>query len=809
FDDSVSRLRRHQFGGTLSGPVTIPHVYYGKDRTFFLFSWESQRQEQGSSKLGVVPTAAQRMGNFTGFGPIKDPLLKGACDQTSSAGCFPRNQIPLSRISPVSQLAEQYFPLPNRPGQVNNYYAYTVAPNNWDSDVIKIDHSFTKNDTVSWRWLKRYNSSLAPFNNSDLGTFGQIVNSHQTLTGLTYTHLFSPVLISESRLGFSRTDEVDLPTTAGTDYNALLGLPSPGDPHLIGFPLFTITNYEKLGNGANLPVHFTVNNFEWAQTLTIVKGKHMIKTGPDFLRTQFFQPYYNNNRGTFNFLGRWTNDPYADFLLGLPDSASHQIGTTTNYMFANNFSAFAQDDWRIASRLTLNLGLRYELPLPMYDKYGRYANFVPELGKLVLADDATLQGTNIQFTDPSKVTTAKQAGLPKSLVFPNYRDFAPRFGLAWRPFGGEKTSVRGGYGIYYGTGLLNDMRNNLANVFPFAISQTFNRNANNVSYLTLSNPFPGPPNLSGNVTNANGNEIHGKTPYLQSWNVTVERSVGFESAIEIGYVGSKGTHLGRYYNINQPFRSAATAPNFPYPYPGFQTINYYGYNANSSYNAGSITFRRRFARDFFYFVAYTYAKSIDDTSQLNGAGAGGYAGAQNVRNLHGERGRSDWDVGHLGTIAFSWTVPWRRNVFIRGWQLAGTGIMRTGQPITPQVNNVNLNLGEANRPDRIAKGTVPDPGPNRWFDIGAFQVVPTGSFRFGNSGRNILDGPGSIAVNTALDRNFNISEKSGLQLRWEVFNVLNHPNLELPVVNVNVPNAATITSAQDPRLMQLGLRVWF
>jgi outer membrane receptor protein involved in Fe transport len=801
FDTSKSALERNQFGGTLSGPVVIPKLYNGHDRTFFLFSWESYRQTMGSNRLGIVPTAAQRQGDFSGFAPLKDPFASGKI--------LPNNQIPPSRFNAVSLQAQDFYPPPNRPGQVNNYLGHVDDSDGWDSDVIKIDHRFSTNDTVSFRWMKRYNRTSNPFNGSDLGTFGDHVYQHQTLTGLTYTRMFSPAVIGEARIGFSRTTDHEIDNLAGTDYNLQLGLPSPRDPKLIGFPRFVITGYEALGAGNQLPVDFTVNNIEWTGMVTWVKGAHLVKFGVDILRTQFFQPYYNNNRGTFNFLGKWTGEPYADFALGILDSSSHQIGTTPNYLFSTNYSGFAQDDWKLAGRITLSLGLRYELPTPPAEKYGRWTNFIPEFGKLVLASDATLAGTGIAFSDPTKVATAAQLGLPPALVYTRYSDLAPRIGLAWRPFGGNRAVVRAGYGIFYGTAQQNPVRNSLANVFPFAISQTFNKKLAQPTYLTLDNPFPGPPNLSGNVTNANGFELNARTPGLQSWNLTVEREIGLQSAVEVSYVGSKGSHLGRQYNINQPYRSAALAPNFPNPYPGFNTINYYGFNSNSTYNAATVTFRRRFVRNFFYRASYSYGKSIDDASQLQGSSSGGIGGAQNVRNLHGDRGRSDWDVGHSLNMAFSWTAPWRGNVLVRGWQLAGSGRAYTGQPFTPQVSNVNLDQGEANRPDRIAKGTPPDPGPEMWFNLAAFPVVPAGSYRFGNAGRNILDAPGFAQINLSLYKNFSIRERHRVQFRWEVFNTLNHANFDVPSNNVNQPNAGTITQAKDPRLMQFGLRYLF
>lgn len=815
FDAQKSTLRRNQFGGTAGGPVWIPKLYNGRDRTFFLFSWESYRQIAGENRLGIVPTELERQGDFSRTGFLKDPLASGACSAQNSAGCFAENRIPASRFNSVALKAAAFYPLPNRPGQPNNYLANVNDHDTWDAFVIKIDERLSSKDNLSYRFLKRYNHTSNPFNGSDLGIFGNKVLQNQSLMGLNYTRTFAPTILNESRIGFSRTADRERGDNQGRDYASEFGLTgTTNDPKLIGFPRFTIRDLLPLGDGNNMPVEFTVNNIQVGDTLTWVRGKHLWKFGGEVLRTQFFQPYYNNNRGTFDFLGRWTTQPFADFLLGLPESTSRQVGTTPNYLFSTNYSLFAQDDWKITSRLTLNLGLRYEIPKPPKEKYGRFTNFVPELGKLVIADDRSIRNSGIQFAqaDLDKVGVARDLGLPGPLVYTRYKDFAPRIGFAWRPFGGSRSVVRGGYGIFYGTTLQNPVRNDLANVFPFAISQTLNRRTSDPRYLTLANPFPVPPSLTGSVSTVNGFELHAHTPYLQSWNMTVEREIGFGSAIEISYVGSKGTHLGRKYDINQPFRSAAlqqAGGSFPRPYSGLSAINYYGFNANSIYNAGTISIRRRFTSGFFYRANYTYGKSIDDASQVSGNSDGGYPAAQDSRNLHGERARSDWDTGHSFTMNFSYEVPWRRSVWVRGWQVAGSGRAYTGQPFTPRVNNVNLNLGEANRPDRIAKGTVDRPTADRWYDVSAFPAVPEGSFRFGNSGRNILDAPGLAELNMTLMKNLVVRENSSLQFRWEVFNALNHANLHIPTVFVNAANAATVRQADAGRLMQWGVRFKF
>jgi hypothetical protein len=226
---------------------------------------------------------------------------------------------------------------------VNNLYTDAIAPTDWDSDLVRIDERLTINSSLSFRYLKRYNRSSNPYNSGYTGLFGQTVRNHQTLAGLSYMHSFRPTVINEARFGLTRTDERDTGANQGTDYNTQFGMAGgPVDPMLIGFPLFTITNFEALGDGSNLPVHFTVNDFDTADTLTWVKGKHVMKVGGDLLHVQFYQPYYNNNRGTYNFTGSWTGQPYADFLLGLPNSTSSSSERPTIIFWRTTTARFSR-----------------------------------------------------------------------------------------------------------------------------------------------------------------------------------------------------------------------------------------------------------------------------------------------------------------------------------------------------------------------------------------------------------------------------------------------------------------------------------
>ncbi len=816
FDVQKSELRRNQFGGTLGGPIVIPKLYNGHDRTFYLVSWESYRQVEGSNSIGVVPTALERQGNFSQSRDatgklilIKDPLASGSCSATSSKGCFQNNIIPPSRFNSISQQLLQYYPLPNLVGP-NNYLANFPTPDNWDSFVFKVDQKLSDKDNLSVRVLERWESSINPFSGSPIGNFSSSTDTGQSLYGISETHIFTPTLINEFRVGLTRTTDAELSAHAGTNWAAQLGiLGTTTDPSLEGFPKFTITGFETFGDSATNPIRYTVNDYDTNDIVTWNKGKHSIKIGGDILRVQYYQPTNSNFNGTFAFNGKTTNDGFADFLLGYLSSSSRKIGTVTNHLYATSYGTFIQDDYKVLPNLTLNLGLRYEIQKAPYEEYGQMENYVPSLGKVIIGGATTVpnwQSTVAAAGLNGLVGLASDYGLPKSLVNTNYDNFAPRVGFAWRPFGGNHTVVRSGYGVFYTGSRLSAIRTDLAGGFPFSVSQTFTGSTTNPTLLTLSNPFPASLAKLSGVTNANGFEVNAPSPYLQSWNFTIEHELGKGVTLETGYAGSKGTHLGRKYDLNQELRTPTSTTR---PFAGFGDIEYYSFGSDSSYNSGTVTLRKRLEHGLFFRANYTYGKSIDEASGLNYAGDGGYQGAQNSRDLKAERGRSDFDIRHVFSMNFAWRLPFNQNFLTRGWQLAGSGTIYSGQPFTPQLSGPSADLAEATRPDRLANGALPNPSPNMWFNVAAFPAVPDSAFRFGNSGRNILDGPGTIAINLALDRQFHITERCSAQLRWETFNVTNHTNFELPNVSLDKANAGTITANKPARIMQLGLRLQF
>lgn len=813
FDTKKSDLLRNQFGATLSGPVTVPHLYSGYDRTFFLVSWESLHQSSGENRLSEVPTLLERTGDFSASlnasgkpVTITDPLTRAP---------FPLNRIPTSRLDPIAQKLAGYFPLPNSADPTDNFHADSLNRSHFESILLKLDEHATDKDLIAFRYLTRLNSSASPYAGSDLGLFGNNVRTRPTLAGFNYTRILGPSMVNELRAGYTRMTDHEASLYGGQDINAQVGLPSTMDAHLNGFPRVTILNLAALGDSSSMPLDFTGNNYEAADTVSRAHGRHILRMGGELLRTQYFRSLDSNARGTYNFLGRWSSVPFADFLLGLPDSTARQSAASPAYFFYTDWGAFVQDQFDVSPRLTLNFGIRYERKRPPTEKYGRSSSFVPELGKVVIADGSTVPDLAQRISAAGLtglVTTAGAAGLPRSLVYGDDRDFAPRFGFSARPFAKKNAVVRGGYGIYYADSLQNPILNSLSNVYPFTVSQTFSRVSSQPAALTLENPFPvGLTSLPG-VTNVYGFATHPRPQYLQSYSLSVEQQLGQNTTLAVEYSGSRGTHLQQQYDLNQPFRIAALQlanGNFPRPFNSFGSINFYDFGSNSFYNAGSISVRRAYRNGFFYGVSYVFAKSIDDASQASGSSQGDYPGVQNSRDLAAERGRSDWDTKHSLLLFGAYSLPFRGNRWMRGWQISTTGRFYSGQPFTPRVANANLNLGEANRPDRIANGDLPNPTVDDWFNLAAFPVVARRAYRFGNSGRNIIDGPGSATANVSLSKTFRLPERRTLQFRGEAINVLNHANFGLPVNFVDAQNAGQILSADSPRVIQLGLRVQF
>lgn len=667
-----------------------------------------------------------------------------------------------------------------------------------------------------------------PFTGSDLGTFGIFNEDNRSLGGVDYTHMFRQNLLAEVRLGVSRSATWDRGRFGGANIAAQFGLPNlipdgeaQSEPLLLDWPqIFTGNNYPNLGSGNNMPVQYFVTDWQYGFKLTWIKASHNLRWGFNRNHVQINQPYFNNLWGTYRFVGNRTGHSIADMQLGWMNNATRQVGFNRNYWRQQYMGAFINDDWKATRKLTLNLGLRWEVNRAPVDKYDRLGSYDTDALKLVIASDANAPANYQELLDKtglrSHVVTASSVGRGRSVISSDWINFSPRVGFAYRV--GDKTVVRGGYGIFLSGDILNNLRNNLSNQFPFSINQNFVGVNATPELVSIKTPFPAEREAITGTTTVNGFTMDPTQSYLQSWNITVERELFGGNAIELDYRGSKGSHLQRLFDFNQPYRnleSLVAGEGFARPYPVFNTINIFNTGSNSIYNAFNASWRRRSRGGIFWRLNYSFSKSIDDASQANGQSNGGFAGALDARNLRLDRGRSDFDRRHVLTMVgnvdlpfgkrrrwgSSWN-PWMDGA-LGGWQLSGTATAYSGSPFTVETSTPNLDQGGSARPNRVRTGSVANgsaPGKKGvdylWYDITAFEGVPCyvapggtapagcnassrfgfAPFGYGNSGRNILDGPGLISADLALAKNFRVREGHNLQLRVESFNFLNRTN---------------------------------
>lgn len=793
-----NKLRQNQFGGDLGGPVWIPHLYKGRDRTFFMLSLESRRNVTGDDVYGIVPTLLERQGDFSQslngqpyyfHNPAKSTNTKCAPPASTSGCLYPAPYDVIPKLDPVAQKLLAYYPKPNiaaMPGQ-DNYLLITDSVSNWNNGLLRLDQKISDKDQVSGRLLRRFAYSTNPTSGSDLGgIFGATTTSHQLLMGLAETHVFGPHVVNNFVYGLTRTRSAELADSAGTNYARQLGISgTTSDPAIEDFPNFKISGYESLGDNASNPITYVVNDFDGSDVATWNWRKHTFTFGGDILHVQLFQPTNTAKNGEFSYNGKFTSsgtsNALADFMAGYPASTILMTGGSTNHLTQTNYAAFVQDDYNVTPSLTLNLGLRYELQTLPSEENGQLASFDPALGKTVYSNASTVPNlANMLFQTgfANDYLSAAQAGLPPALVHVNPLRFSPRVGFALRPFGNDNTVIRGGYGIFY-TGIrLSVIRTNLAGVFPFSETATYTAVSPSSSkagsgFISTSNPFPANGGSLSGILTPNGYDPNAPSAQLQSYNLTIERDLGKGIGLSVSYAGSKGTHLGQETDWNQ---ERVENDNASRPLPQFQSITMAYFNGISHYDSGQVTVHRRFQHGLFFRASYTFARSRDSQSGVNYAGGGGYFGNQNVLNPRAEYGLSDFDIRHTFTATSVYRVT-SRHYWLRDWQGSGDILAYSGQPFTPTVSG-NQDLAQATRPNRGCNGAISNRSIHQWFDASCFSVPPSGTF--GNAGRNILQGPGSVTLNLAVSRIFTIHERNSFEFRVEGFNALNHPNFGFP-----------------------------
>ncbi len=769
FDAQTPRLKRNQFGGLLGGPIRT-------NRAFFLISYEGLRNREEQTKLSRVPTLDERQGRFSS--PLRDPATGAA---------FPANEIPASRIDPVARRLLEFVPLPNRTGVVN-FGTVDSIDSDRDAMTAKVDFLANDRNRFSLRTVLDLRDGSDPFRGTNLPGFGSVSRTNNQNWGLTYTRLFSPAVITELRLGFGRTTFTENSVNAGKNTAADAGLlgTAPGS----GLTNIVVAGYTPFGDVASLPSRWADNSYSLSSTTSWVKGRHLVKFGGEFQRAQYSELFGAYTMGQLAFINGFSGNAFGDFLLGLPAQAQRQVGTNKAYLLSNMAGAFIQDSWQIASRLTLDFGLRYDLSQPPLEKYDRWANFLPELGRSILAGDPDY---------------------PRSLLRTDPLSLSPRFGFAWRVGPEGRTVIRGGYGVFFDYDMQFQVYQALGGTaYPFTRLELLQASAR--APLSLADPFGASTAINPAALSPNGWEYRNPSPYTQNWNFTLGRRLTANTGVELAYVGAKGTHLSAALNLNQRIR---TPQGDLTPFAGLGRVIVFEPEANSTYQALQAWVRHRASGGLSFRSGLTLSKAIDQVSFGSAARQ-----PQDARDLGAERGLADFDrrltwsgdvlydlpVGR--TRRFGATFPGWLQAIAGGWGVNVMVYAYSGLPFTPSQTG-NSQAGQPTRPDRLGDGSLAAPGVGRWFDPAAFAITPLDAFRFGDSGRNILVGPGSLTVDAGIAKEFVAGEGRSLQFRGEFFNALNRANFGLPATAIDQPTAGVITSAGPGRQIQLGLKFSF
>ena len=794
---SKDALRRNQFGAVVSGPVI-------KDKTFFMAGWESQRDVRESAGTNITLTPEQRRGDFSAVSTrITDPL---------TGNPFPGNIIPQNRLNPVSvNLANTYLPLPNQSGAVN--YAFLTQPTtNWDQALTRWDHRFSEADQISGHYmLQNYRRPLVgaiPFFTSE----GDYLNQN---VSVQHIHTFSGTRLNEFRFGYHRGNRTATNPREGTDFKAsdigINGLKQGGpdgrelSQEEAGFPTIGIAGFLGLGESGGSDYDFT-RTFQFVDNVSIFKGKHALKMGADIQRRLSDANTINWPYGQISFTNDITGYSAAAFMMGFPRETLTPEGQPVSAVRQWRMFFYFQDDWKVTPRLTLNLGIRYDhLGMPK-DVNGNTRT---------LRFDLDPRGPILWPDDPR--TSAAGQGTVADMWINEHWHIAPRFGLAYRLT--DRTTVRGGYGIFTATNQFDHV-NVLQLNPPIAGSLTVINPAQN-PVATIQNPVPRelyPSQPIYNMVSIEPGRRH-FNPYVQNWNLQVSRQLGRSDALEVGYVGTKGTFLdSSQLNFNSPDPGPGDI-QARRPYPGIARIRLVTSDGNSTYHALQTRFEHRFARGLSLTAAYNWSHMIDDQNDETN---GGRALAQDPRNRgKAEKASSIFDIRQRLVAGYVWDLPFTSGLkgpaqaVLGGWSLGGIVTLQSGSPfrITQAADSQNNDSVGSARPNLVPGQNMEIPNserdPQRWFNTAAFT---NSVFAYGNTPRNPLVGPGLKTFDLSLQKTFMMPYREGHELlfRTEFFNAFNTPQFSAPGASLGTGTFGRITgTAADNRQIQFGLRYAF
>lgn len=822
-------LKQNQFGGTIGAPLSLPKLYNGKDRTFLFASYDATRQRQGVVNNLIVPSAAMLAGDFsaTGLPAIYDPAsVQTGAGGGAVAGAFPGNVIPKDRLSSQAQFFNQYIPAPNLASTTASF-----APSRalgLDQFTIRGDHTAADRHKIFLRWSLFDNRLDDPNAFPTLGIAPLRTRGQNVAASLNNT--LTPRVIHELRFSYLRGTLTNTPFLAGKDYNQAAGITGFEElrrPGLAGsFPDFSWSGYSSMrGSGFDQrPKTQDRQSYQVLDNITWIAGRHVVKAGGEFKRLVSLFADSRSYAGVWSFTGAGTQNPvrpagtgspWADWALGLPYSSQRGYYTNSFGGVGNYWNAFLQDDIKLTRRLALNLGLRYEYSPWVSGYRGQIGTFDGRSDRpVIVASKTETPDLSAQPAAPvaysffkSLIQTSSQAGLPLSITYPDKRQFAPRFGFAWTPFGG-RTVVRGGYGIFY-EGETTNTRTTIT-MIPFKIEETVYSTSGAAPRRTLADFFLGQAlGSAASVPVIQPTYTHLPMGYDQHWNVGLQQALQAATVLEVNYVGNKGSHQLSTNYFNLPPAGAGDIQSRR-PYPRFGSSYYTSADAASLYHSLQAKLERRPKAGLWYLASYTFSKNI--VAQFAPAVGG---------NTARERSLSGSDVPHNFVLSGGYEVPVGRgrhflsgkggltNAVLGGWQVQGIWSSRSGLPFTPTISRDVANIGQGGqRPTRIASGALESPSLDRWFDRSAF-LVPA-AYTFGNSGGSILRAGGLKNLDCSVFKEFPAGERAKLVFRAEFFNVSNTPSFLAPSGVIDASSGAIVTATSTaPRQIQLALKYLF